>query len=1497
VGPMQTACQGVPYFGRRLVIVAITHNETQPPTCDVTVAYSDFAFTGALALPRYLNAPEGWTGTVIQDSSSTACPYLWTVTQVPYDSIALLDVTSQCTSGHVVLQVPVGAIDCSTLTAPPITVLAAGYNCLSFQWTPSTLFEGGYFYALYRLRDQQQTLLVDGYLDPGSDGVDFVDLDADTQYKLVLFGVCWDLTVTSTPASIDTATAPMPALGQTYDVPSKVYDPDTDTYTITIEYTAYVSVTDISIYEHSVTPPATVTIVNSPPGSNTWVIAGMPPDTTLVMYVSAVADAELCFVLSAATPAADTISNRLKPLSTPTPPVCGAIETLSVAPGATCAHASWTSPPANTGLGIQWRIAESPGISGTVHQGLTLTIPGLTAGSAYTLSAVLQCTASTYGPRSTVPFTTAPVTDPVLLPFQAPPWTLTFTNDVCVLFCPSTQVRCCDKSSLKLYPVGGAGFIPGSYRPDGSGWDFRLSGLAPGLTYTYHLTATPQTGCGCTCTCSSVPPTPILVTVDVPANPCASTATQNLAVAYPVQPTCATVTWSPNSIFTGGYVWGLTGGTGGATGGTVGPTTSSLALTAPVLAPGTEYHFRVAGLCAEGVTGAYTSVNFTTPAAAQPSLPVPQASDIVISYLPAGAASFVLRYTEGVCVSLTDMALTTTDGGVTILKKTSSPPTWTVTGLAQGDTYSFMLTSLGSTAGCGSCAPVSGTVDSPLFQVAIPTAGPTGTAPYSLAITNYGGPPAALINIAVTGPTGASILTGGGTVDELGSYANQKALNATYGELIAQGLLLYSAKTPLGPPLNYCLPIQALYLGNTSDPAATGNCIAHLKDDAYEATLNYNYTNYVAGTTSDIPAAPIVEVLLAIANFNYRMLQEGEPTKAVQLAFTNYGSKNANEEWWFNVVCETDGQLSVAPPSNPKSLPSLVTGVTYDGSGADTDKTAGYNCMERWFMHLAIINQSLRQAIYNGSVTYNSTTLTLHDPAFYSNPQLFQVSAITCDSEGNGFANTGPPVIAGGTPAEFNFTMKCLWNKWVNQATALPTGPYPSWWGPDGAGNLVVTHSRAFMPVAFILPCKMSMTTPGLLPGMSSADLNSPDFDAVNAIFHEIYDTANKPPFYYLDAQSFRVQSPACTSGTSPSATGASFNEAVRFAALEDQRYIAYPEQYGSYFGMWDNLGTPAPTCASVLKTQGDELILFGCTGASGCGGGVTCFQDSSVVYGPLMNTSQFNPWDSAKNVAQWLPGDAGDDKDAMALGWALESSRYDLFNGLWAAQAATGGRPIDYHAVLQSGVTGGTGPDGGAIYRDLSLGLRPTAAGVVSGFLLGPSGGTAAIPGQIFMLSCECALFVNSMGVRGSARNGLGPSSLSQEDYLTFTAPASTWPGWTGMKGQWWGPGTQAANANLLQQWSVNQVLLGYGTTNVVTATNGSEDNFGVFADRNIIANAWDAMARDLTNGITESYDSAFGSQKPCLGCYELAFMPLAWFDPTVVSHFTPQGTTGGVP
>jgi hypothetical protein len=525
-------------------------------------------------------------------------------------------------------------------------------------------------------------------------------------------------------------------------------------------------------------------------------------------------------------------------------------------------------------------------------------------------------------------------------------------------------------------------------------------------------------------------------------------------------------------------------------------------------------------------------------------------------------------------------------------------------------------------------------------------------------------------------------------------------------------------------------------------------------------------------------------------------------------------------------------------------------------------------------------------------------------PAFVPNSvpaSCAQISAVTCDGEGNGFPNANfprQPNPGEPSPANCNAAIKALWDKWVNQIdrrdSSWPTDVSPSWEAFAPATEL---QARKYMPTSpaqwWNLPCKFSTTTIDLIGGMEMTDLGTPDYDAINARFPEVYDTSSNfssgstvAPVHFVRAGEMKTTT-----------KGLDFN--VNKAELYDLAvpksssapYATALNTFGAMYGTWDNLvggkGTNRKTVCDGDSIGPDSLA------------GSTAAQNSFLAFTPLMNTSTCNPWIWTNDFYLYFQP-ATQNSDPLA--WALESSRYDLYHGQWAAQAASNvNGAVDYSKLKQKNpapgvVQDGTyTADGELLWTDLSTGLKPYVYTQIQN--LTPS----AAAKVIWQLSTQSGPFVNNCGVEYDARPGNAKAGVTPQPLLTFTAPDITdptmqdakyyWPGWKGMKGQWYGPGN-SANAGFLQQWATDQMLKPQSNSPdgpQIVVTGSTEDNFGVFQDICVIERAWSRMAMDLrgeTIGSDGKPISGAGiANVKCddvnLGCYELAFIPLSWYDP----------------
>jgi hypothetical protein len=745
---------------------------------------------------------------------------------------------------------------------------------------------------------------------------------------------------------------------------------------------------------------------------------------------------------------------------------------------------------------------------------------------------------------------------------------------------------------------------------------------------------------------------------------------------------------------------------------------------------------------------------------------------------------------------------------------------------------------------------------------------------FTLALPHYAGPPKRIITLhSDTVP---------GDVTTIGTYYNLQALHHTYARYIVRGFIQYHQNKSIQISADMALsnlPISLIFFGNAFDPTSQGTI-----------TNMYNYAEYAAGASNDrnsFQYPPILEFFIELMTYNWEVANHlhSETAQPVQLALTHYGSDKTGEQWYFNCTIDEDGEIRTLPPSDPKAADSLVDGTPDDGGAG----YAGWNCMERWFMHAAFLNQQLRKVIANGEIKCVTAIMTIKDivPGTVTDPMYYQTSAITCDSEGNAFENTTNGTY---TVGECNLLMKILWNKWFNQATDMPplqsgsVSAFPSSWIVE---NLVAPHARKD-GTTFLLPCKMSMSTPGLLQGMTDSDLNAPDYDAISHILHEIYDTSNSHPFYCVGADTVGRSSNCSSSGSR--IQGAKFPNPSTIASM--QKYVDKPETFVVDYGTWDNLVGTNADCGD------DEglAIVYGALVPSSDPGSWTVFNNSLIAVSPLMNTSVFNAWKDGSSTS-WQLVTGKSSLDSGSLGYTLEASRYALYNGAWADAAARASNTVtNYTNVVQ----GQNGADGALLYTDLTTGVKPYLAGIVKSFSVtgkNGNGGRVALPGHVFMLSNEAGMFVNNMGVRITARVKPGtPYTFTAGDLMTFTCTDATWPGWTyggknatgqGMLGQYYGVG-DSSKAGIMQQWALDQVQLGpydpgfVGGTYVVDPTNATEDNFGVFNDIGIITAAWYKMALELKAGISTS--ALKYTTTPVMGCYELGFVPASWMDARVL-------------
>ena len=1199
--------------------------------------------------------------------------------------------------------------------------------------------------------------------------------------------------------------------------------------------------------------------------------------------------------------------------------------------GAFCLTFVWVPNPVFAG-GYDWTL-EPGSFSGNVpnNDADEVSVFGLDPDTVYTFTLFGVCYDGSISAPASIPATTGSVCTPNLSPIMPTVTSTTWvpssrTYTVTVSTRAVTNAVCAaGPLVLSLQPTQPIRPLPVITQPIPTANSWTVSGVPGGATLLLQFTAqpvgaTPPALCtGCCAIGAAVPPLPFSTTVPpAPSNPCALQTVTPSLVAGSLSPTCANFALSYSS--SAGFVsfdWTLEPGFTGSSpaGTTVVPFTG--------LTYDTEYTFSVTGVCSGGATTqTFSAPLVTTPAVTEPAMAPwgPQTSvNPVFRVQLDGSWTAQVQYpaANAVCVAgnpaLVWNGPAPLGAAITPLTSASGNLLWSVTGLVANTAYTLQLTASGAGNDgetCPTCTSSTAAVTPVPVDFTTPTDPPPPLAdpPFLLAITNYGGPPDRIIRAGSglqckpsTDHPCENDYNGAGVDSEgnpaPGSYAAQLSMCQVYSAKVIDGFISYHLNTPIviatDPPTPpFYLPISILYIGHSGDPAAQGTIVPASNG---KFTLPYNAA---IATPSLFVNPPYFAMYLALAVYNWEAAN-GVHVNPRQVIMANnyYGSNKAGEQWWFYAQVDSGtGVITPQPPTDPKTFSSLVDGLAYDGNGpGNLYPFAGWNCMERWFMYTAYLNQQLRLAIAAGQVqSPRVRPMTLADLT-QDNAKYFQISAITTDQEGGGFANTlypnSPPsgdeayywaswfTTVGG--ADCNYIMTSLWNKWMNQATVLEPPPVTL---PvqflENLGNLLAAHPRTAMPDdTFTLPCAMSMTTPGLLKGMTVADLGSPDFNAVSNIMFEIYDTSDSSPFRCLGADPTK---PASCSGTDPQTgvVGAPFTPDV-YNDAHPASGTTFANTPQTYTGVWDNLvpggkgNGKSLGCAKSLLVNGSNTALT----LTGADGSFTAYNNRDLAFAPRIvrpgADAGFDPWTFTQG--EWILGNNAEAVagEAAPLGWSLEGSRYDLFNGKWAAAAATAtGKPLSYDAVAQ----GANGADGAELIEDLTTGLKGRAASIVQSLTTGGpgSGVIEAASRCVFMLSNQAGPFV----VQDGAQFAYNPPAGDE---------LSIWPAWSGMRGQPYGPGSGTQSAPV--RWNLNQMYLGQydPSPDTVVGPGASENNFGVFADFHIQVAAWLALARDMrgegvntagicSNGILFT-DTTTGP--PLMGCYELAFMPLSWFGP----------------
>jgi hypothetical protein len=1439
----------------------------------LTFAYADFV----CGPPTLVLAeePRGSNATLVPDP---VIPNVWLLQNVDQGSVHSVQVVPVAGCACRVpcapmLKIPVPVVPCTQYDLN-LEVVGTGPTCVRLQWDLYPSF-GLFTYSVVVVSTGNQVV----QSTTASTTLVIGDLQPSTTYAVTVTTQC------GVSATVQFQTTPAPFLGPTMDI-TWTLDEGGETWSFAFEYVDYSadSVTIQSIQYCELLSP------------NLWrCIVNLPSQTFFNMVVTYEVQATVC------SPA--YTANSVLSLQAPNPPadICPAVLGLDVEVlGPSCARLVWSSDITFAG-GYSYQLTGAgTTISGSVRYGATeVLLTGLAVDTEYGFAIAGVCIGSTLGPPATIGFTTPPLTvisfpnNPIFVVIiqdavdSAFSGTITYGNDVSGLVSPA----------LTLDTTSAPEVIATQF--DAFGWTVR--NMTAATTYTFDIF-----GFFSTDACDPAVPIvrqAITTTFTTPeANEPSCTTVPLTLQLTSITPTCVTATANTTdaSAFPGGFQFTLHQGDTQVQ--QVDTTDTEVVFSG--LTPAVGYQVSLQGFCDPDTSSALVSEPFTTLTAPSPPSLAPFTTPACTVTFSEDGTQVTLGYPKSFasCVVLPPILSFSTDhivsGAVITYVSTAADLTWHITGLVPEDvTYLTLTTSaLGTSVNCTGCSGTTGTTISTSFTIGPatpPTPPPLVTYNFTVVIPNYGGPPGRILAMCSLNGT-QEVCQGAGTT--YGSAANITQNMKDYGELVVYSFLDYQITG------KYSLPVSWVYFGSVIDPFVQGMAaVTQIADGSYVSKKPYNFAD-----TAYYVNPPVLQPYLALMNLNWKYQNlPGTPYRPVAMGMTVYGSKGA-DRWFFNCTFGGEGGGAIVPlpvnnptTNDPCMVPSVVTGENYDGNsappGPGNTPNAGWNCLERWFMHVGYLNQQLRAMIASGDVTCTigeeTRTMTLSDLST-DNVKFYQVSAITLDSEGNAFENFHP------TAPDNNAVMKALWDKWINQRTGRDT--------PAGLPNVptptsFVTASNAYAPSTQILPgtggsgqpyipCAMSMTTPGLLPGMAMQDVGTPDFDAIQFVFNEVYDTSDAQPYPYLGAGISSVS-------MAPPALGSVAFTPALYSDVDSAKGDAEVYVLDKGHGTWDNLGTTATndTKSTVPLTYIDQDGNLSVLPTSSQGG-PTVLTDGSSFGSPLMSSSQYPPWSNAAghpwnlvNRGGVTSGNTSPDitVDSVSYGYALESCRYDLAVGYWGLASQPQQKPVDYTQVKQ----GVAGADGAALWRDLTTGLKYRVSTAIP---------TSMQPNQlsnmVWMLSCEAGPWINSRSLKASLNTGDHPNP-DAADTLTFTCPDSAlpnttwggftnWPGWTGMKSQNWGASSCSVKTEgVLQRWSLDQCYLPNSVDpDVVVNTIATEDNFGVFADLGIIVAVWTAIGQDLVTGICPSRNKpkATSAQTLVMGCYELAFLPLAWLGKT---------------
>jgi hypothetical protein len=533
------------------------------------------------------------------------------------------------------------------------------------------------------------------------------------------------------------------------------------------------------------------TVTASPGGATT------PASGTSVLVTGLTDGTPYTFTVTATNGAGTSLASASSTPVTPTPVVTAPAAPTSVTavPGDGQATVSWT-PPSDGGSPITgYTVTSSPGAIVVNTGGTSVAVTGLTDGTSYTFTVTAKNSAGT-GPSSAP---SSPVTPMAAPTAPGAPTIVSATSgnaEVVVTWTAPAD----GGSAITGYTVSAS---PGPSTATTAGaTSAAVTNLSNGVSYTFTVTATNGVGTG-------APSDPSAAVVPNPTAPDAPTGAN--AVAGDGQ---ATVSWTdPNS--NGSAITGYTVTT--FPGGTTTPASDTPVLVTG-LTDGTAYTFTVTATNGAGTSSASAPSSPVTPAAPATAPDAPSGVGAV-----AGDGQATVSWTAPAANGspITGYTVTTSPGGTTM---PSSGTSLLVTGLTDGQPYTFTVTATNGAGTSGQSAP-----STPVTPMA------AGSAPGApTAVTAVPGNNQATVSWNAPASNGGSAITGytvtaspGGVTATTAGATSAAVITLTNGTTYTFTVTATNSVStgPASAPSNVATPTAGTFVKNSAEGGTSGTAV------------------------------------------------------------------------------------------------------------------------------------------------------------------------------------------------------------------------------------------------------------------------------------------------------------------------------------------------------------------------------------------------------------------------------------------------------------------------------------------------------------------------------------------------------------------------------------------------------------------------------------------------------------------------------------------------